>query len=84
VEHVAHGGHAERQPAVVVDPSRLVGELRELIAALDRRMPHVAQAGEATIARDAAALRALAVKRIEELERDARDDERPRAAVDST
>ena len=36
----------------------LTRELEELIAALDRRVPRVEQAGEATIARDAAALRA--------------------------
>ena len=45
----------------------LVRELRELIAALDRRVPRVEQAGEAEIARDAAALRARAVRRLEEL-----------------
>lgn len=42
-------------------------ELHELIAALDRRVPRVEQAGEASIARDAAALRARAVKRLAEL-----------------
>jgi hypothetical protein len=44
--------------------------LEELIAALDRRVPRVEQAGEAGIARDAAALRAKAVKRLTELIRD--------------
>jgi hypothetical protein len=39
-----------------------------LIDALDRRVPRVAQAGEPSIARDAAALRAKAVKRLAELE----------------
>ena len=52
--------------------TRLVRELRELIAALDRRVPQVQRAGEVSIARDAAALRAGAVKRIEELEREQR------------
>jgi hypothetical protein len=47
----------------------VVRELRELIAALDRRMPQVQRAGEIAIARDAAALRDRAVKRLEELER---------------
>ena len=42
-------------------------ELEELIAALDRRMPRVERAGEAAIARDAAALREKAVKRLAEL-----------------
>jgi hypothetical protein len=45
----------------------LLRELHELIAALDRRVPRVEQAGEASIARDAAALRARAVKRLAEL-----------------
>ena len=43
--------------------------LEELIAALDRRVPRVEQAGEAGIARDAAALRAKAVKRLADLVR---------------
>jgi hypothetical protein len=47
----------------------VVRELRELIAALDRRVPQVQRAGEITIARDAAALRERTVKRLEELER---------------
>ena len=45
----------------------LTRELEELIAALDRRVPRVEQAGEASIARDAAALRAKAVKRLAQL-----------------
>ena len=51
-------------------PSSVVRELQELIAALDRRLPQVQRAGEASIARDAAALKARALKRIEELERE--------------
>ena len=49
--------------------SSAVRELLELIAALDRRVPQVQRAGEASIARDAAALKSRALKRIEELER---------------
>lgn len=45
----------------------LVRELEELIAALDRRVPRVEEAGELLIARDAAALRAKAVERLAEL-----------------
>lgn len=52
--------------------SSVVRELQELIAALDRRVPQVQRTGEASIARDAAALKARALKRIEELERDRR------------
>jgi hypothetical protein len=44
----------------------LTRELEELIAALDRRVPRIEQAGEALIARDAAALRAKAVERLAE------------------
>ena len=49
---------------------QLIRELRDLIAALDRRVPQVQRAGEVAIARDAAALRSRALKRIEELERE--------------
>jgi hypothetical protein len=48
----------------------LACELRELIAALDRRVPRVERAGEASIARDGAALRAKALRRLEELSAD--------------
>lgn len=41
-----------------------IRHLRELIAALDRRVPHIERAGEVKIARDAAALRDKALKRI--------------------
>jgi hypothetical protein len=39
-----------------------------LIVALDRRVPHVERSGEAAIARDAAALKEKALKRIAVLE----------------
>jgi hypothetical protein len=51
--------------------TELARELEELIAALDRRVPRVEEAGEADIARDAAALRAKAVERLAEISRDA-------------
>ena len=62
--------------AAAAVPSRLVAvilaelarALREVIAALDRRRPRVEQPGEAAIARDAAALRAKAVSRLDEIE----------------
>ena len=47
----------------------LAKTLAELIEALDRRIPHVERAGEASIARDAAALKVKALKRIAELEK---------------
>ena len=43
--------------------------LRELITALEQRLPHVERAGEAAIAHEAAALKASALERIAELER---------------
>jgi len=49
---------------VAVNRTQLARELKELITALDRRVPRVERAGEASIARDAAALRAKAVKRL--------------------
>jgi hypothetical protein len=54
----------------VIMRAELVQQLRELIDALDRRVPHVERAGELSIARDAAALKARALKRIDELERE--------------
>jgi hypothetical protein len=47
----------------------LVRNLRELIAALDRRVPRMERDGERAIARDAQRLRRAALKRICELER---------------
>jgi hypothetical protein len=41
-----------------------VAALRELIAALDRRVPHIERTGEGQIAKDAAMLRSTAVRRI--------------------
>jgi hypothetical protein len=58
---------AERWTSVAMNAPDLARELEELIAALDRRVPRVAEAGEAAIARDAAALRAKAIDRLAEL-----------------
>ncbi len=46
----------------------LVHDLRELIAAIDRRVPRLERQGENAIARDAQGLRRVALKRIAELE----------------
>jgi len=54
---------------VAVTHTKAIRQLQELIAALDRRVPHVERVGEAKIAKDAAALKARALKRIEDLER---------------
>jgi hypothetical protein len=53
---------------MAVTRDRQVRELLELIAAIDRRVPHVERAGELEIARDAEALKARALKRIDEIE----------------
>jgi hypothetical protein len=59
---------------VAVDPE-LVQELRELVEALDRRLPRVERVGESEIARDAAALRARAVSRLRELTNERQPEE---------
>jgi len=46
----------------------LVYDLRELIAAIDRRVPGLEREGESAILRDAQGLRRVALKRIAELE----------------
>jgi hypothetical protein len=53
---------------VALNQEELARELHELIVALDQRMPRVEQAGEASIARDAAALRQKALQRLAELQ----------------
>jgi hypothetical protein len=53
----------------VPSTTELIATLRELIDALDRRVPNVQRANEAQILKDAAALREAALKRIEELTR---------------
>jgi hypothetical protein len=51
------------------ESTQLIATLHELIEALDQRVPRVGRTGEAQIAKDAAALREVAVKRIEALSR---------------
>ena len=50
-----------------VDRTRLIRRLEELIASLDSRVPHLEREGEIQIAREAAALRDKAMRRIEQL-----------------
>ena len=57
------------EQALHKDSSHVLATLRALVVALDRRVPQVQRAGEARIARDAAALRQEAMDRIEELTR---------------
>ena len=49
-------------------PTEQIRHLRELIDALDRRVPRIERSGEIRIARDAAELREKALKRIASLE----------------
>ena len=68
LECLACAAGPPQSAALAVTAGHAVRELLELIAALDRRAPQVQRAGEAAIARDAAALKAQALRRIEELE----------------
>ena len=49
------------------DRERAVRHLRELIDALNGRVPHIERVGEAKIARDAADLMSKALERLKEL-----------------
>jgi hypothetical protein len=60
-----------RKSSTESDRTRKVRHLHELIAALDRRVPRVAQLGEIDIAREGRALREKALQRIAELEANA-------------
>jgi hypothetical protein len=52
-----------------VNPTALIKTLRELIEALDRRVPHLERPGEMAIESDAATLRSRALEQIATLER---------------
>jgi hypothetical protein len=58
---------ANRKPAVDSDRIRAQRHLRQLIAALDRRVPHVERVGEVDIARAATALKKKAMERLVKL-----------------
>ena len=58
---------SEQTLAKQVDRTRTIRELRELIAALDRRIPRVERVREISIAHAAAELKSEALQRIEEL-----------------
>lgn len=59
---------ADKKTADEADRTRALRHLRELIAALDRRLPHIERLGESAIVRDAATLRKKALDRIAQLE----------------
>jgi len=54
---------------MAADSRHLAKQLQELIAALDRRVPQIGRADEPSIASDAAALKAKAIRRLSELQR---------------
>ena len=58
----------DREPGARTETRPLVEELRELIQALDRRVPHIERRGETDIVRDAEALKNKALERIASLE----------------
>jgi hypothetical protein len=59
----------EVQTTTEIGRERLIEQLRELVAALDRRVPRLEREGEIRIADEAAALRQKALDRIEQLEK---------------
>ena len=63
-------GYTARVSDTPASPTRqrMIDDLRELITALDRRVPRLEATGETDIASDAARLRDKALERIAELE----------------
>lgn len=75
---------ADARPHGLVQPSTdTIGMLRDLVDALDRRLPNAERVGEAEIALEAAALRRAAMQRIEELTTVASEQETSRATSQS-
>jgi hypothetical protein len=60
--------HVDDTPTTPLSRQRMIDDLRELITALDRRVPRLEATGEIDIASDAARLRDKAVERIAELQ----------------
>ena len=52
----------------VIQRKELIGHLRELVEALDRRIPHMEREGEGVIAHESAVLKKKAQERIAQLE----------------
>lgn len=67
---------ADHANAAAAARALVINELRELIAALDRRVPQVHRVGEVAIAKAALALRDEAMQRLNALEREAALDVR--------
>jgi hypothetical protein len=66
----------EDPPDTFAARTQVMNELRELIAALDRRVPQVSRVGEVAIAQAALALRDEALRRLDELALEAALNER--------
>ena len=66
----------EDHPDAAAVRARVMNELRELIAALDRRVPQVSRVGEVAIAKAALTLRDEALQRLDELAIEAALNER--------
>jgi hypothetical protein len=58
----------------LLERSELVRRLRELVEALDQRVPHVDRLGEAAIALDAVSLGDQALRRIAQLDAESETD----------
>ena len=59
----------EAQITTEIGHERLIEQLRELVAALDSRVPHLEREGEIRIADEAAALRQKAIDRLAQLQK---------------
>ena len=59
----------EVQSTTEIGHERLIEQLRELVAALDSRVPHLEREGEIRIADEAAALRQKAIDRLAQLQK---------------
>jgi hypothetical protein len=75
VERVAPAEQKTRSLPVAVTTTELRRNLEELLAALDRRTPHIERAGEAAIVRAADALREEALRRLATLDNETSDNE---------
>ena len=60
---------SEVQSTTEIGHGRLIEQLRELVAALDSRVPHLEREGEIRIADEAAALRQKAIDRLAQLQK---------------
>ena len=55
----------QRTPDLELERERIIGDLRDLVAALDRRVPGIGREAERQIAHDAATLKRKALAQLE-------------------